>query len=51
MDSWPVIRWKHWPTCVESALYDKNEMSDLSKKDRETLEGLLKIELKIRKKV
>ena len=19
MDSWPVIRWKHWPTCVESA--------------------------------
>ena len=32
-------------------LYDKNEMSDLSKKDRETLEGLLKIELKIRKKV
>jgi len=32
-------------------LYDKNELSDLSKKDRETLEGLLKIELKIRKKV
>ena len=31
-------------------LYDENEMNDLSKKDRETLEGLLKIELKIRKK-
>jgi putative DNA-invertase from lambdoid prophage Rac len=20
MDSWPGIRWKQWPTCVESAL-------------------------------
>lgn len=20
VDSWPVIRWKHWPTCVESAI-------------------------------
>jgi hypothetical protein len=30
-------------------LYDKNELSDLSKKDRVMLEGLLKIELKMRK--
>jgi hypothetical protein len=30
-------------------LYDKNELSDLSKKDRATLESLLKIELKMRK--
>jgi hypothetical protein len=30
-------------------LYDKNELSDLSKKDRATLENLLKIELKMRK--
>jgi hypothetical protein len=30
-------------------LYDKNELSDLSKKDRATLEGHLKIELKARK--
>jgi hypothetical protein len=30
-------------------LYDKNELSDLSKKDRATLEGLLRIELKMRK--
>jgi hypothetical protein len=30
-------------------LYDKNELSDLSKKDRTTLESLLKIELKMRK--
>ena len=30
-------------------LYDKNELSDLSKKDRTTLENLLKIELKMRK--
>lgn len=30
-------------------LYDKNELSDLSKKDRVTLEGLLKVELKMRK--
>jgi len=32
-------------------LYDKNELSDLSKKDRATLEGLLKFELKMRKLV
>jgi hypothetical protein len=32
-------------------LYDKNELSDLSKKDRATLEGLLKFELKMRKQV
>ena len=30
-------------------LYDKNELSDLSKKDRATLENLLKIELTMRK--
>ena len=30
-------------------LYDKNELSDLSKKDRAMLESLLKIELKMRK--
>jgi hypothetical protein len=30
-------------------LYNKNERSDLSKKDRATLESLLKIELKMRK--
>ncbi len=30
-------------------LYDKNELSALSKKDRATLESLLKIELKMRK--
>jgi hypothetical protein len=30
-------------------LYDTNELSDLSKKDRATLENLLKIELKMRK--
>jgi hypothetical protein len=29
-------------------LYDKNELSDLSKKDLATLENLLKIELKMR---
>lgn len=32
-------------------LYDKNELSDLSKKDRATLEGLLKVELKMRRSV
>jgi len=32
-------------------LYNKNELSDLAKKDRETLEGLLKVELKMRKKL
>jgi hypothetical protein len=32
-------------------LYDKNELSDLSKKDRATLEGLLKFELKMRKQI
>jgi hypothetical protein len=32
-------------------LYDKNELSDLSKRDRATLESLLKIELKMRKSV
>ena len=31
------------------ALYDKNELSDLSKRDRATLESLLKAELKMRK--
>src|SRR5271167_3320182 len=31
-------------------LYDKNELSDLSEKDRETLEGLLKTELKMRRR-
>jgi hypothetical protein len=30
-------------------LYDKNELSDLAKKDRATLESLSKIELKMRK--
>jgi hypothetical protein len=32
-------------------LYDKNEVRDLPKKDRATLEGLLKAELKMRKPV
>ena len=32
-------------------LYDKNELSDLSKRDRATLESLLKTELKMRKSV
>jgi len=32
-------------------LYDKNELSDLSKKDRATLEGLLKFEIKMRRQI
>ena len=32
-------------------LYDKNELSDLSKKDRVTLQDLLKLELKMRKPI
>jgi hypothetical protein len=32
-------------------LFDKNELSDLSKRDRATLEGLLKTELKMRRSV
>jgi hypothetical protein len=32
-------------------LYDKNELSDLAKKDRAALESLLKIELKMRTQV
>ncbi len=32
-------------------LFDKNELGELSKRDRATLEGLLKTELKMRKSV
>jgi hypothetical protein len=37
--------WQFWLF----TLYDKNELSDISKKDRATLESLLKIELQMRK--
>jgi hypothetical protein len=46
------IIYYYWVSGLEFwlfTLYDKNEMSDLSKKDRATLEALLKNELKARK--